>query len=86
MWNLRKKRKEKRQMVIHFAKRVIFATDAAINSGVWEGEVTTLDVQDKARQLFNLELSDKAATFALLNRLEERGFLVSTNTVRSMDA
>lgn len=86
MWNLRKRRIEKRQAIEHAAKKIIFTADAVINSAEIGSQVTTLDIQEKARQLFNLELSDKEATLALVHRLKERGYLVNNQTMRSMDA
>ncbi|MFE0654449.1 hypothetical protein ACFVZH_38560 [Streptomyces sp. NPDC059534] len=77
---------EKRQGMLHTAKKLIFVADAVINSAEIGTEVTTRDMQEKARQFFNLELTDEAATLALVARLEERGYLVTPDNVRSLDA
>ncbi|MFD0078947.1 hypothetical protein ACFVIY_42040 [Streptomyces sp. NPDC127166] len=77
---------EKRREMLHMARKLMFSADAAINA-TWVGEeVTTRDVQEKARQFFNLELTDKAATLALVARLEERGYPVTPENIRSLDA
>ncbi|MFJ8301731.1 hypothetical protein ACIQ9R_38340 [Streptomyces sp. NPDC094447] len=86
MRKLRKKRMEKRREMLHTAKKLIFAADAVINEA-WIGEeVTTRDMQEKARQFFNMELTDETATLALVARLEERGYLVTPGNIRSLDA
>ncbi|MCY0932344.1 hypothetical protein OTB20_40600 [Streptomyces sp. H27-H1] len=86
MWNFRKKKKAAHKGAVHFARRVIFATDAAINSVGMIGEISTLDVQERARELFNIELTVDDANWALLTRLNQRGYIVTPDTVRSMDA
>ncbi|MCY0923713.1 MULTISPECIES: hypothetical protein [Streptomyces] len=86
MWNLGKRKKAARKGAVHFARRVIFATDAAINSVGICGEISTLDVQERARELFNIELTVDDANWALVTRLNQRGYVVTPDTVRSMDA
>ncbi|MEU8764977.1 hypothetical protein [Streptomyces sp. NPDC048659] len=62
-----------------------FSADAAIDCE-WTGDkVTIRDVQEKARQFFNLELTNEEAASALATRLEKRGYPVHPET-RSPDA
>ncbi|MGW9441221.1 hypothetical protein [Streptomyces sp. NPDC055607] len=86
MRNLWKRKKEKRAAMIHLAKRAMFVVDSLIDSAEIGSEITTREVQETARQFFNLELNDKAATLALVTRLEQRGYLVSDQNMRSMKA
>lgn len=78
----RKWRDNRRQALIHFAKQVIAATDSVINRTPVFGFITSDEVQAEARDMFNLELTSRQATFALTQRLKERGFLVDNTTVK----
>lgn len=80
----RKWRDNRRQALIHFAKQVIAATDSVIDRTPWFGSVDTDQVRAEAREMFNLELSNRQATYALTQRLRERGFLVDETTVKEL--